>query len=285
MRLSGTIPPDSPAAQGFHRALLAIQGRRNAGRAGPAVSTLAAALADAARGRPTPPDREWLARIEARRTEIPFEMVAAENAGGGAFAIGPGTAADEPVRPPTAAERLGQAWEVCRWASIPPIWGHTLFRLVRAVRPAACLELGTGLGLSGAYQAAALELNGHGKLTTVDVNKASDIAGRGFAQLGLEGRIRREKGWIDELLPALLDDLPRLDYAFLDAEHSYAATTRHFDAVLPRLAPGAVVVLDDIHQTEEMRRAWSEIIRGNRVAHAIPLRRIGVLVIGDGSPA
>ena len=41
-------------------------------------------------------------------------------------------------------------------------------RLVRELRPHSCLELGTGVGVSAGYQAAAMELNGVGRLLTLD---------------------------------------------------------------------------------------------------------------------
>ena len=53
----------------------------------------------------------------------------------------------------------------------------------------------------------------------------------------------------------------------------------HFDAVLPHLADGAVVVLDDITQTAEMRRAWRTIATRERVSLAVGLRRVGVVAI------
>ncbi len=39
----------------------------------------------------------------------------------------------------------------------------------------------------------------------------------------------------------------------------------------------AIVVLDDVNQTEEMRRAWRTVIRRPGVSLAVPLRRIGVV--------
>ena len=70
----------------------------------------------------------------------------------------------------------------------------------------------------------------------------------------------------------------------LDADHSEEATVRHFEAVLPHLAGGAVVLLDDITQTGEMKRAWRAIADNERVAVAAGLRRIGVVVLSDHGP-
>ena len=39
-------------------------------------------------------------------------------------------------------------------------WTHLIFNLVRLLKPNRCLELGTCIGISAAYQCAGLELNG-----------------------------------------------------------------------------------------------------------------------------
>ena len=283
MRASAHIPPDSGPAIALHRALLAARMRGVARRPHPRSRALGRALRTTALGLEPQGDREWIARIEARRAEIPFELAAT----GAPLGIVPGGEsrdgrADDPPPAPGRAERLGQAWEICRWTSISPLWGRFVMRLVRELGPRSCLELGTGLGLSGAYQAAALELNGAGSLVTVDAHEVGRIAERGHASLGLERRIGLRAGPIDEIVPGLLDEIAPVEFAFLDAEHSEAATVRHFDLVRPHLAEGAVVVLDDITQTEEMRRAWRAVIGRQDVSLALALRRVGIVVVGDG---
>ena len=290
MKLSAHIPPDSQAATGAHRALMALRARRLVGSDHPGAGAVARALRTTARGQAPAAEREWIARIQARRAEIPFEMAAAEIG----FAIVPGNGGGEPRRAPGnesnapgpahgEAERLAQAWEICRWTCIPPIWGRFLARLVRELAPASCLELGTGLGLSAAYQASSLELNGAGSLVTVDVHEAARIAERGFARLGLEHRVKLRFGLIEDALPELVERIAPIEYAFLDAEHSEEATIRHFDALLPYLADGAIVVLDDITQTAEMRQAWSAVCAREQVSLALGLRRVGV--VGVSGPA
>lgn len=264
MKLNSFFPPDSPVVTVAHRALMAAGALRIAGSDEPGARAVARALRAGAAGRMPTDEGDWIARVEARRGEIPFELAAA---------------GDEPAAAADPARRLADAWETCRWTSIPPLWGRFLTRLVRELAPSSCLELGTGLGLSAAYQGAALELNGHGQLITLDAHEAARIAERGVAELGLEHRVRLEFGLIDETLDALLERVGPVDYALLDADHSEEATVRHFDAVLPHLADGAVVALDDITQTDGMKRAWRTVAGRARVAAAVGLRRIGVIVL------
>lgn len=272
------IPPDSVAVAAAHRTLMGLQARRIRSHRHPAAPALAQALADTALGREPPDEREWVDRIERLRAAIPFAMVAAETGsatGAGAEEGEPGPHGGEPTA-------LGEAWAICRWASTPPVWGRFLLRLVRELSPASCLELGTGFGISAYYQGAALELNERGNLVTLDFNEAARIAEDGFSELGLDHRIELRYGDIDETLPRLLERIAPIDYVLLDAEHSEAATIRHFDAVLPYLADGAIAVLDDVGQTEGMKRAWRAVIGRERVQLSVPLRRLGVVAVAGG---
>lgn len=262
MKLSARHPLDLPGA---HRALMAVSAKRLRGHGERGSIAVRAALEATAAGRTSPEEQRWLDRVEGRRAELPFELVAA---------IG-----DEEARPPAEdAKRLGDAWEVSRWLSIPALWGRFLMMLVRELAPSSCLELGTGWGLSAAYQGAALELNGVGELVTLDGDDASRLGEQGIAALGLDHRVSLEFGPIDETLPGVLGRAAPVDYAFLDADHSEAATVRHFNAVLEGLAGEAVVVLDDITQSGEMRSAWRTIAASQRVVTALNLRRVGVVV-------
>ncbi|KKK93029.1 hypothetical protein LCGC14_2696960 [marine sediment metagenome] len=47
-------------------------------------------------------------------------------------------------------------------------WGLLLFKIVKEFKPKICLELGTCIGISAAYQAAALEMNNQGKIYTIE---------------------------------------------------------------------------------------------------------------------
>ena len=270
MRINAHIPPDSRLATAAHRAVMAGGAARAARRREPGARALAVSLTDVAGGDVPEGEREWLERVERRRAEIPFEMVE--------------LGLDDPGPDADRAQRLAAAWETCRWTSLPPVWGRLLMRLVDELAPRTCLELGTGLGLSALYQGAALELRGQGELVTMDFHPAARVAERGFEALGLGHRVRLEHGDIDETLGPALARLGPVDYAMLDADHSEAATVRHFEALLPHLTGGAVVLLDDITQTAEMRRAWARVAAHDRVAFAVGLRRIGAVVLTEHGP-
>jgi predicted O-methyltransferase YrrM len=236
------------------------------------AAALARALRTTAAGLLEDDERPWVDRIEARRQELMEDETVAAPGFDAGTAQSPGWIAD--LHRPLPVSGISILF------SVPPGWGLFQLRLVRELAPRSCLELGTGLGLSAAYQAAALELSGGGRLTTLEGARTwGEIAQTGIQRLGLERRAQVRLGPIDDTLPAVLDEIAPIDYAFLDADHTEEATLAHFDAVLPRLAPGAVAVLDDIGFSRPMWRAWKVIRRRPRVARSFSLGRMGVVSV------
>ena len=167
--------------------------------------------------------------------------------------------------------------------SLPRTSARFLLRLVRELAPRSCLELGTGFGISTAYQAAGLELNGTGRITTLDIRGMMEIAAPGLSRLGLAGRVELVSGRIEDTMAGALDAGAPIDSAFLDADHTEIGTIAPFEAIVPHLSPGAVVVFDDINWTSEMRRAWRRVSARPEVVAAYGVHRLGVAIVGpDG---
>lgn len=217
-------------------------------------------------------EREWARRIEARRQGLLGDPAVTEPV----FDPGaPGPKGSlqmlyEPVRVEVASLLM----------SLPAIWCTLLMRLIRELAPRRCLELGTAFGISGAYQAAALELNGAGALTTLEgAREWAEIAEGGFAELGLK-RVETLVGPIEETFAKAATPGP-FEYVFVDAEHSEAAILSYFDLMLPHLSGGAVVVFDDIDWSEGVWSAWRSISGHERVSTGFGLGRMGVAMIRD----
>ena len=106
------------------------------------------------------------------------------------------------------------------------------------------------------------------------------VAARNFRELGL-GNIELVVGNFDDLLSGVLDRAGRVDLAFIDGNHRLEPTLRYFHALMERCAPGAILIFDDIHWSEEMEEAWEEIQRDPRVYMTIDLFFIGLVVMRD----
>ena len=68
-----------------------------------------------------------------------------------------------------------------------------------------------------------------------------------------------------------------IDVAFIDANHAYASTCGYFNVLADMTHEKSVIVVDDIHYSEEMERAWKEICADERVTSTIDLYQMGLV--------
>ena len=179
--------------------------------------------------------------------------------------------------------------EVYRRASSGPLWGRLMTGLVRELRPLRVLELGTNLGLSAAHIASALRQTAGGldeealpvppgRLVTLEGAPAlAALARRHLAALGHdEDRVRVVVGPFAETLPGVCAADGPFDLVFVDGHHERQAAVEYVAAVRPHLAPGAVVVLDDVEPGRPVRAAFRALAR--EASASVWLGKWGVLV-------
>ena len=160
-----------------------------------------------------------------------------------------------------------------------PEMGQLLFRLVNFLgetekRPLEILELGTSLGITTAYLASADSRN---RVTTLEGSEVLLNIARGVWQALKLGNIDDHVGNIDDTLYIYARE--KLDLAYVDANHTYEATKRYVDYLLPRMAEKGVVAIDDIHYSAEMERAWEELKNDARVTTSMDLYHMGLLFV------
>ena len=160
-----------------------------------------------------------------------------------------------------------------------PKIGQLLFRLVLFMnqdqkRPLDILELGSSLGITTAYLAAADSRNR--VLTMEGSETVLNIAQSNWRALKLEN-IEWIQGNIDDTLYKYAR--ANLDLAYVDANHTYEATIRYVRYLLPRMNEKGIIVLDDIHYSQDMERAWLELIADEQVTTSMDLYHIGLLFV------
>ena len=167
-----------------------------------------------------------------------------------------------------------------RQSRVDAFSSRILFHLVRELRPSKAIELGTCSGLSAAHQAAALALNDSGRLVTIEGD--GELARRAAESLRLLGldRAKVRHGRFDVVLPEVCAEMGTVDYVFNDGHHQEEPTIRYFEMMLPYLADGATVVLDDINWSDGMKRAWRTLSAHPRVEATVNLFRMGILRLG-----
>lgn len=187
--------------------------------------------------------------------------------------------ASDEVLAVAGSSRTETVRDVARVSSVPHRKAMLLFHLIRRWRPQSCLELGACLGISGAYQGAALALNGTGTLVTIEGSPArADRAARNLARLGLDNA-QVVSGLFHEVLPPVLPEVAPIDFTFIDGHHDEQATIDYYDRIRPFLSPRSIVVFDDIRWSDGMKRAWSTLRSRPGACATVNRRQVGVLLL------
>ncbi|MCG5449850.1 MULTISPECIES: O-methyltransferase [Micromonospora] len=121
------------------------------------------------------------------------------------------------------------------------------YAIVRATRPTHVVETGVDKGLGSVVLASALLRNaqeGHpGRVTSLDINP----------EAGYLARVAPWSEVVDLVIGDSIASIGALDRPvdlFLhDSDHSRAHEKREFDAVEPKLAPGAILLTDNVTST------------------------------------
>jgi predicted O-methyltransferase YrrM len=140
----------------------------------------------------------------------------------------------------------------------------TLYALVRGMRPSLVVETGGTPGKSTAFILRAMELNGVGHLSTIDVPpppapeagripraRYHDLLPAGAASNWIVPESLRARhtlllGRSRDRLPALLAGLDRVDIFLHDSDHSYENMMWEFEAAWPKVRDGGLLVSDDV---------------------------------------
>ena len=146
--------------------------------------------------------------------------------------------------------------DIARSSLKPQKFGQLLFRIVDHYAPATILELGTSLGITTAYLAAAK--TGSTVVTMEGASAVAEQALANFNKLQLSN-IKLVKGNFDETLPDTLLNNSRIDMAFIDGNHRYEPTMRYYHDLLPCMHEYSILIFDDIHWSAEMEQAWEAI--------------------------
>lgn len=163
---------------------------------------------------------------------------------------------------------------IARNAAKPKKFGQLLFRMIQAYQPACILELGTSLGITTSYLSLAKP-----DATLVTMEGASQVAA--IARKNLDAlsitNYRLIEGNFDETLQTAINQLPSVDFVFIDGNHRQEPTERYFKELLTRVHNDSILIFDDIHWSREMEQAWETIKRHPAVRCSIDLFFIGIV--------
>jgi predicted O-methyltransferase YrrM len=158
----------------------------------------------------------------------------------------------------------------------PKKFSQLLFRMVQYYRPKTIVELGTSFGITSSYLA---EGSKNANLYTCEGAKnIAAIAQQTFSQLRIQNTFLQQ-GDFAITLPQLLQQLPAVDFVFIDGNHRKEPTLDYFTQLLQISNEQTIFVFDDIHWSEGMEAAWNSIQQHEKVTLTIDLFFIGIVCI------
>jgi predicted O-methyltransferase YrrM len=153
--------------------------------------------------------------------------------------------------------------------------------MVNYYRPEKILEMGTSLGITTLYLSTP---NQNARVITLEgCPETMRLAKEHFDKLNAKN-ITPVVGEFSSTLPDALSKLGKLDFLYLDGNHSYKPTLDYFEQCLPYCHEDSILVLDDIHLNKGMEQAWDEIRNHQKVTIGIDLFKLGIVFFKSGMP-
>lgn len=151
-------------------------------------------------------------------------------------------------------------------------------RLAKFNKSHAIIELGTSLGISTAYIAAA---NSDAEIYSIDasptaIKKATEV----LTQLDLKNLTLIFSDFDQALLQL---EIPKngFDFVYIDGNHTLKATLKYFEFFSTKLSEHGLILFDDIYWSTEMKQAWKSIKRDPRTSLTIDFFHFGLVSLSS----
>ncbi len=163
--------------------------------------------------------------------------------------------------------------EIARTSISPRALTELYSRIIANINARRIVELGSCLGITTLYLAQKKDA----QVFTFEGSPAlANVALTNYEYFD-QKNIRLIEGNINSTFPDFLQDPAKINFALMDANHRYDATMKYFSWLMRRLDEKSVVVVDDIHWSEEMEKAWQELRLHPLVYGSVDLFRCGIL--------
>jgi predicted O-methyltransferase YrrM len=176
------------------------------------------------------------------------------------------------------ASKVRTVRNIVRYGAVSETTGQRLFRLVAQYKPHYIVELGTSLGLSTMYMASAAP---NGQVITLEgCPDVANVAQLNFQRVELKN-ITLRQGDFQTNFPQVLQEIPQLDFLFIDGDHRAGRAEQYVEWALAKIHAQSVIVLADIHWSQEMEQCWQKLRQHPRVTLSIDLFQLGVLFFDE----
>jgi len=160
--------------------------------------------------------------------------------------------------------------DITRYSTSPKKFA-LLYQFFCQLTPAeTVVELGTCMGITTRY----LSKKTKGKLYTFE--GSGEIQNEAIPPSNYSN-VQFVLGDISESLPDFLSSIENIDFALIDANHTYEGTLHYFNSILEKVNDTTIVAIGDIHWSIGMEKAWTEIRSNPRVKLSIDFFECGVI--------
>ncbi|MBK9636308.1 MAG: class I SAM-dependent methyltransferase [Bacteroidetes bacterium] len=73
--------------------------------------------------------------------------------------------------------------------------------------------------------------------------------------------------------------IEKIDFLFVDGHHQLKPTLQYIEMCFPKLSEDAIIVVDDINWSDEMRLTWQQLIADKRFTLSINIFMMGILFV------
>ena len=168
--------------------------------------------------------------------------------------------------------------DLVRHTAVSPKKGRLLARMAGHLKPDTMIELGTGTGIGSLYLALA---HPEGHLQTIEGSPAiARFAETGFEKVGVVNA-EVHVGQFAGLLPGLLQRAGPNLLVFIDGDHRGEKLESYVSQVLETKRPNTAMVMDDIHWSRGMYRAWKSIVERQDIRLSIEINNLGIVFTGE----
>lgn len=142
-----------------------------------------------------------------------------------------------------------------------PILARLCYIACRLLQPEVVVETGVAYGVTTAFVLKALQVNGRGRLYSIDLPPFGENADAYVGYLvpeTLKERWTLYRGVSKRVLPKLLPRLGQVDLFIHDSLHTYRNIRRELEMVSPYLGRPAIVIVDDCGRQQSLFRLGEE---------------------------
>ncbi len=174
---------------------------------------------------------------------------------------------------------LKRVSDITAYSAVPRKYGKLLYNMASEFGKPDMVELGTSLGISTLYLAAACP---DSKVYTIEgCSATAKIARENFASYGINN-ITLIQELFDTAIPDLNRESVKPGLVFIDGNHRKEPTLKYFKKLAEISDKNTVIIIDDIHSTVEMGEAWALIKKHDKVTITIDIFRMGIVFFREG---